>query len=86
MRVPRRSLPPLLSAAGLLWRPAVAAAQSGAANFPERPITLVVPFLAGGSTDIAGRILAECEFRRSQPAIPIEASHLIRVKPAGHSD
>jgi hypothetical protein len=27
-----------------------------------------------------------CEFRRSQPAIPIEASHLIRVKPAGHSD
>ena len=57
MRVPRRSLSSLL-AAGALWRFGDAAAQSSS-GFPERPITLVVPFLAGGSTDIAARILAE---------------------------
>jgi tripartite-type tricarboxylate transporter receptor subunit TctC len=27
--------------------------------YPARPITMVVPFLAGGPTDVGGRILAE---------------------------
>ena len=34
-----------------------AIAQSG--NWPTRPITMVVPFAAGGSTDITARMLAE---------------------------
>jgi tripartite-type tricarboxylate transporter receptor subunit TctC len=29
------------------------------ADFPERAITLVIPFAAGGSTDVVGRIVAE---------------------------
>ena len=36
---------------------AVAIAQSS--NWPTRPITMVVPFAAGGSTDITARMLAE---------------------------
>ena len=59
MRLPRRSLP--LLPAAVLWRHSGAAAQPRgcACDYPERPVTLVVPFLAGGSTDVAARILAE---------------------------
>ena len=28
-------------------------------TFPSRPITLIVPFPPGGSTDVAGRIIAD---------------------------
>src|SRR5262249_32263174 len=30
-----------------------------AQNFPSRPLTLVVPFAAGGPSDVAGRIVAQ---------------------------
>ncbi len=36
-----------------------AAAQTGDASWPERPIRLIVPFPAGSSTDIVSRILAQ---------------------------
>lgn len=37
----------------------VALAGGAAAAFPERAVTLVIPFAAGGSTDVVGRIVAE---------------------------
>jgi tripartite-type tricarboxylate transporter receptor subunit TctC len=35
------------------------AAPATARTFPDRPITLIIPFAAGGSTDLVGRLIAE---------------------------
>ncbi|MFT0862352.1 Bug family tripartite tricarboxylate transporter substrate binding protein [Ancylobacter sp. G4_0304] len=41
--------------AAVLFAPGLATAQ----DFPNRPVTLVIPFAAGGSTDLVGRLIAE---------------------------
>src|SRR3954454_13756639 len=56
MKLPRRQF--LHLAAGAAALPAVSRVASAQA-YPERPITIIVPFVPGGATDVIGRILAE---------------------------
>jgi tripartite-type tricarboxylate transporter receptor subunit TctC len=37
---------------------AVACTPASAQNFPDRPMTMVIPFAAGGPTDVLGRVMA----------------------------
>ncbi len=64
-------------------------------NYPQRPITLIIPFAPGGSTDILGRLLAEeMSNRLGQPVIVenkagaggnIGGSYVARAKPDGYT-
>jgi tripartite-type tricarboxylate transporter receptor subunit TctC len=67
MRLPRRQFLQLAASATAL--PAVSP-MAQAEAYPSRPITMIVPFAAGGPTDVSGRIMAE-GMRRSlgQPVI-----------------
>ena len=51
--------------AALLIAPASLLAQS---DYPNKPIRLIVPFPAGGSTDIVGRVVAQKAIRTTGPA------------------
>lgn len=54
----------------LLIAAAAGAFSLAAAAFPARPVTLVVPFAAGGSTDVIARVLAEAMARDlGQPVV-----------------
>jgi hypothetical protein len=49
----------LTAAVGVVVAAAVAAAQDDAASYPNRPIKIIVPFAAGGTTDVLARIVGQ---------------------------
>lgn len=81
----------MLAALGIA---STAHAQSDA-NFPERPITIVVPYLAGGSSDFHVRTIAEPLAQVLGQRILVDnkpgasgaigASHVARAKPDGYT-
>src|SRR5450631_4123361 len=60
----------LISCLGIVA--ALAAPDAGAAEFPTRPIKLVVPYAAGGPTDIFGRLVAEYLGKDLKQAVFVE--------------
>jgi tripartite-type tricarboxylate transporter receptor subunit TctC len=69
MKLPRRQF--LRLAAGAATLPAVSRVARAQA-YPSRPITMVVAFAAGGSTDVIGRLLAERMGRSLGQSVIIE--------------
>jgi tripartite-type tricarboxylate transporter receptor subunit TctC len=68
-KLPRREflrIAGLAAAGSILPRPALAQA------YPSRPVRLVIPFNAGGSTDIAGRIMCQWLTERTGQSFFVE--------------
>src|SRR6202166_5060281 len=86
MKLPRRKF--LHLAAGAAALPA-ASRVSRAQTYPSRPITMIVPFAAGGGTDVLARVLADrMKVPLGQPVIVENvagAAGLVGVSRAVHS-
>ena len=67
-----RSLKRVIHALGGLAALALAAGPAAAQDYPTRPITLIVPFAAGGPTDVISRIVSEHMSRTLGQQIVIE--------------
>jgi tripartite-type tricarboxylate transporter receptor subunit TctC len=69
MKLPRRKFLPLAAGAVAL---SLASQIANAQTYPSRPITMIVPFAAGGGTDVTARIVSEYMSRTLGQRIIIE--------------
>jgi tripartite-type tricarboxylate transporter receptor subunit TctC len=92
----RRAALKLIGGAGLAAAlPHIASAQTAEAAWPTRPITYVVPFTPGGSTDVIGRVIAQkLSEALGQPVVvdnrpgaagAVGASYVAKAKPDGYT-
>src|SRR5579871_278695 len=80
---------------GAIWLGAVAVIPASAQEWPTRPLTLVVPWAAGGGTDVMGRIMARrmSEILGQQVIVEniaggggmVGSSHVVRAEPDGYT-
>ena len=66
-----------IAAVTLLAAQPVHAQQKSAGDYPSKPIRLIVPFVAGGATDVTCRLIAE------KAAISLGQPVLIENRPGG---
>src|SRR5499427_1753342 len=59
MCIRSRAMSPRVNVLGAMLALLATTTTVPAQNWPSRPLTLVVPFAAGGPSDVAGRILAQ---------------------------
>jgi tripartite-type tricarboxylate transporter receptor subunit TctC len=91
MTMHRRTICAALALAGALGLAGPAAAQA----FPTKPVTMLIPFAAGGPTDVVGRMIGEHMSRTLGQPVVIEnavgaagtlaGSRLIASPPDGHT-
>ncbi|OZI39057.1 LacI family transcriptional regulator [Bordetella genomosp. 1] len=91
----RRWLGGAAAALAMVVAPLAAQAQETAANFPTRPINIVVPFPAGGATDITARLVAEGLSKKWGQSVVVEnrpgaggnlgSEYVARATPDGHT-
>src|SRR5687767_5999022 len=84
-----------LSAAAATGPIAAWAQQSGGENWPSRPVTILVPFVAGGPSDIVARVIAQYAGQTVAQPVVVEnragangevAGRLVaRAQPDGHT-
>lgn len=85
----------LLKRLSLVFGTLAVCASAQAAGYPDRPITVIVPFVAGGSSDIVARtVSARLPEKLGQPVVvenrpgangSLAAQHTAKAKPDGYT-